>query len=88
MPLPDDNPYCDRPKNVVLSKAMIDGIADSEPPGDKLDDLCATDLCHEAAGRLLRQNGKEKGSWRADAARGQLALITWNSVGKLYGRIE
>lgn len=60
VPEPEDNPYYDRPKDVVLSKAMIDGMAESELAGDKLYDLWASNLGHEEAGRLLRQNGKEE----------------------------
>jgi rubrerythrin len=60
VPSPTDNPYYDRPKDVVLSKAMIEGIAESELAGDKLYDLWATNLGHEEAGRLLRLNGREE----------------------------
>ena len=60
VPEPADNPYYDRPKGVVLSKPMIDGIAQAELAGDRLYDLWATNLDHEEAGRLLRQNGKEE----------------------------
>jgi rubrerythrin len=60
VPEPADNPYYAWPKGVALSKAMIDGIAEQELAGDALYDLWATNLGHEEAGRLLRQNGKEE----------------------------
>jgi rubrerythrin len=61
-PVPEhgDNPYYARPQGVVLSKAMLEGIAESELAGDRLYDVWATNLGHEEAGRLLRQNGKEE----------------------------
>ncbi len=60
VPEPVDNPYYAWPKNVVLTKDMIGGIAQQELAGDALYDLWAANLGHEEAGRLLRQNGKEE----------------------------
>ncbi len=60
VPEPADNPYYAWPKDVVLSKDMISSIAQQELAGDKLYSLWATNLGHEEAGRLLRQNGKEE----------------------------
>jgi hypothetical protein len=60
VPEPADNPYYAWPKGVVLSKEMINGIAEQELAGDALYDLWAINLEHEEAGRLLRQNGKEE----------------------------
>ncbi len=60
VPEPAENPYYAWPKDVVLSQEMIHGIADQELAGDALYDLWATNLDHEEAGRLLRQNGKEE----------------------------
>ena len=60
VPEPADNPYYAWPKDVVLTKDMIAGIAHQELAGDALYDLWATNLAHEEAGRLLRQNGKEE----------------------------
>jgi rubrerythrin len=60
VPEPKDNPYYAWPKDVVLSKEMIGGIAHSELAGDALYDLWATNLGHEEAGRLLRLNGREE----------------------------
>lgn len=60
VPEPADNPYYDRPAGVVLSKEMIEGIAQSELAGDALYDLWAANLGHEEAGRLLRLNGREE----------------------------
>ncbi|MDB5394987.1 MAG: hypothetical protein JWM91_2493 [Rhodospirillales bacterium] len=60
VPEPADNPYYAWPKDVVLSKDMISGIAQQELAGDALYDLWATNLGHEEASRLLRRNGKEE----------------------------
>jgi rubrerythrin len=60
VPEPDENPYYGRPAGVVLSKEMIEGIAQSELAGDALYDLWATNLDHDEAGRLLRLNGREE----------------------------
>lgn len=60
VPEPADNPYYAWPKDVALSKDMINGIAQQELAGDTLYDLWATNLGHEEAGRLLRLNGKEE----------------------------
>jgi rubrerythrin len=60
VPEPGDNPYYAWPKDVVLSKDMINGIAQQELAGDTLYHLWASNLGHEEAGRLLRQNGKEE----------------------------
>ena len=60
VPEPADNPYYAHPKDVVLSREMIEGIAKSELAGDALYDLWATNLGHEEAGRLLRLNGREE----------------------------
>jgi ferritin-like metal-binding protein YciE len=45
---------------MVLSKEMLSGIAAGELAGDALYEVWATNLGHEEAGRLLRQNGKEE----------------------------
>jgi rubrerythrin len=60
VPQPADNPYYAWPKDIVLSKEMIDGIAQQELAGDALYELWATNLGHEEAGRLLRLNGREE----------------------------
>ena len=60
VPEPADNPYYAHPKDVVLSREMIEGIARSELAGDALYDLWATNLGHAEAGRLLRLNGREE----------------------------
>lgn len=60
VPEPENNPYYAWPKDIVLSKAMLEGIAESEFAGDKLYDAWATNLGHEEAARLLRLNGKEE----------------------------
>ncbi len=60
VPEPADNPYYAWPKGMVLSKEMLSGIAAGELAGDALYEVWATNLGHEEAGRLLRQNGKEE----------------------------
>lgn len=60
VPEPQDNPYYGRPAGVTLTSEMLNGIAESEIAGDGLYELWATNLGHEEAARLLRQNGKEE----------------------------
>ena len=60
VPEPSDNPYYARPQGVTLSAEMLNGIAAGELAGDALYEKWATNLGHEEAGRLLRQNGKEE----------------------------
>jgi rubrerythrin len=60
VPEPADNPYYAHPDGVVLTREMLEGIARSETAGDALYDLWATNLGHDEAGRLLRQNGREE----------------------------
>jgi rubrerythrin len=60
VPEPADNPYYGKPAGIALSKAMLDGIAQTEIAGDALYEGWAVALGNEEAGRLLRQNGKEE----------------------------
>jgi rubrerythrin len=60
VPEPSDNPFYGSPKGAVISKEMREGIAQAELAGNALYEGWATNLAHEEAGRLLRQNGKEE----------------------------
>jgi rubrerythrin len=60
VPEPTDNPFYAWPKGTVITKDMLQGIAQAELAGDALYDLWATNLGNEEAARLLRQNGKEE----------------------------
>jgi rubrerythrin len=60
VPEPADNPYYAVPKDMVVNKERLEAIARAELAGDALYDRWATNLGHEEAARLLRQNGKEE----------------------------
>jgi rubrerythrin len=60
VPDPADNPFYAWPNTAVITRDMLLGIAQAELAGDALYDLWATNLGHDEAARLLRQNGKEE----------------------------
>jgi hypothetical protein len=60
VPGPDENPYYMKPAGLVVSKEVLDGIAQGEIAGEALYDGWATFLGDEEAARQLRQNGKEE----------------------------
>jgi rubrerythrin len=74
VPGPNENPYYMKPAGLVVSKEMLNGIAQGEAAGEALYDGWATFLGDEEAARQLRQNGKEEAG-HGERAQQAIALL-------------
>jgi rubrerythrin len=74
VPGPDENPYYMKPAGLVVSKDMLNGIAQGEAAGEALYDGWAAFFGNEEAARQLRQNGKEEGG-HGERAKQAIALL-------------
>jgi len=57
---PEDNPYFQSMKGVVLNRALLDGVAGAEAGGDQLYGCWADSIDNAKAAELLRLNGREE----------------------------